>query len=256
MSDTYHDVPDREFYSQFGEDRILIDIFSDVPNGLCIEVGANDGINDSTSFHFEKKGWRCILIEPNPDLCKTIRAHRNSELVECAASDKAGETTLYVASGSERAHGVSTVIQSEDALKRIGSFGFTYTSVKVETQTLDQILNLQKIDRPIDFLTIDVEGHELAVLKGFDIEKWHPTIIILEDNSNYEDAAVRNHLNGFDYVPFRRTGVNEWYAHKDNSTLINVSSLVSYHYARVKAVWIRHLKAVPGLLRLKRYLLR
>ena len=98
------------YYSQFGEDKILAEIFNGKSNGLCIEVGANDGVNDSTTMYFEKIGWKCILLEPNPDLCKLIRVARNSILVELAASDKNGEVTLFVAEGAERAHGVSTIV--------------------------------------------------------------------------------------------------------------------------------------------------
>ena len=32
----------------------------------------------------------------------------------------------------------------------------------------------------IDFLTIDVEGHEIDVLKGFDIKKYSPNLVVIE----------------------------------------------------------------------------
>lgn len=111
------------YYSQFGEDKILAEIFRGKSKGLCIEVGANDGVNDSTTMYFENVGWNCILIEPNPELCKMIRASRNSTLIESAASDRSGEVTLFVAEGAERAHGVSTINSGEEALNKIKSYG-------------------------------------------------------------------------------------------------------------------------------------
>ena len=44
------------YYSQFGEDRLLAEIFHDKARGQCVEVGANDGFHGSTSLYFEKLG--------------------------------------------------------------------------------------------------------------------------------------------------------------------------------------------------------
>lgn len=222
-----------DYFSQFGEDRILAEIFSDKPTGFCIEVGANDGVNDSTTLYFEKRGWDCLLIEPNPVLCERIREVRSSPLVQCAASDKNGEITLFVAEGAPRAHGVSSVHGGGAAQEKIKSYGFSSKEVKVLSRRLDDILQELKIERPIDFISIDVEGHELAVLKGFSVGHWRPSILLLEDNENYRDPAVRHHLKSLGYLPFRRTGVNDWYAHSENRQLVNWRSRCSYWHVRV-----------------------
>lgn len=242
------------YYSQFGEDRILAEIFNGKKQGLCIEVGANDGINDSNTMYFESIGWNCILIEPNPVLCKMIRASRSATLVEVAASDKNGETSLFVAEGAQRAHGVSTINSAEEALNKIKSYGFTYSEVKVNTRTLNDILESLKVDRQIDFVSVDVEGHEMEVLKGFSIEKWKPTVILLEDNTNCEKADVRNYLKAFGYHPFKRTGVNDWYAHETNEDLVNLYSKGSYEWIVVKIKARSIVKKIPGVLKIKRFL--
>ena len=52
---------------------------------------------------------------------------------------------------------------------------------KIETETLNNILiNSKFANKRIDFLSIDVEGNELNVLKGFNLKKYKPTIILLE----------------------------------------------------------------------------
>ena len=56
------------FHSQFDEDRILNGIFAGKSPGICVEVGANDGVHGSNTLFFEKLGWQCVLIEPNPML--------------------------------------------------------------------------------------------------------------------------------------------------------------------------------------------
>lgn len=244
------------YHSQFGEDKILADIFREKSHGLCIEVGANDGVNDSTTLYFEKIGWDCILVEPNPVLCQMIRAARSSRLYEFAASSKSGIVTLFIAEGAERAHGVSTISSDEASLNKIKSYGFTYKKIQVQTRTLDEILSELEHDREIDFISIDVEGHELDVLKGFSIERWSPTVLILEDNSNFENADVKNHMKQFGYVRFMRTGVNDWYAHKKNKKLVNLHSIVKYNLGILKIKTKRQIKKVPGVVKIRNFLLK
>lgn len=242
------------YYSQFGEDKILAEIFNRKNEGLCIEVGANDGVNDSNTMHFENVGWNCILIEPNPVLCKMIRTSRKATLIEVAASDKNGETTLFVAEGAERAHGVSTINSAEEALNKIKSYGFTYSEVQVKTRPLNEILDSLKIDRAIDFISVDVEGHELEVLKGFSLDRWRPTVILVEDNSNFDNADVSNYLKEFGYLRFMRTGVNDWYAHKTNKTLVNLCSRSKYNWISFNASAKNKIRKIPGVLKVKRFL--
>jgi FkbM family methyltransferase len=243
------------YYSQFGEDRILAEIFNQKTSGLCVEVGANDGVNDSNTMYFEKAGWNCILVEPNPVLCKMIRASRSSVLFELAASDKAGDVTLFVAEGAERAHGVSTINAGEDELNKIKSYGFTYREVKVQTKTLDEILSGLKPGSEIDFISVDVEGHELEVLSGFSLERWRPAVILVEDNSNFEDAAVSNYLSRFGYFCFKRTGVNDWYAHESNATLVNRLSRCRYNWLAFKGRVKNKIKKIPGVVKARNFLL-
>jgi FkbM family methyltransferase len=216
------------FHSQFGEDRILSEIFAGVSRGTCVEVGANDGINDSNSYHFEKLGWKCILVEPNAELCREIRASRQAQLFECAASNEGGMATLSVAEGAERAHGVSTIRTDADALDRIRSYGFVPRQVQVSRRTLDDILTEAGAGRRFEFLSVDVEGHELEVLQGLDLSKWRPRVVIAEDNSLFRDAAVRELLRTHGYVPFRRTGVNDWYAEAGDRELASAASRWRY----------------------------
>ena len=212
------------YYSQFDEDKIIFDLFSRKKIGCCVEVGANNGIDDSTTFFFEKIGWKCILVEPNPDLCDEIRKVRQGRLFECAVSNKKGQATLYIAEGAERSHGVSTLSDKKEDQQRIRGYGFQCKPIKVKVKTLDDILKQSEIDCEIDFISIDVEGLELEVLNGFSIEKWKPRIMMVEDNYNLENKSVKKYLKKHNYITFNRTGVNDWYAHSSDKQFINLKS--------------------------------
>jgi FkbM family methyltransferase len=216
------------YHSQFGEDRILDGFFKDRNNGVCVEVGANDGITGSNSYFFEKNGWTCVLVEPNVDLCAEIRRNRTALLFECAASDHSGTATLQIAEGAELAHAISTLEADGEAARRIDAAGFTARPVEVALRRLDDILDDAGLKPPIDFVTIDVEGHEMSVLAGFSVSRWAPTILIVEDNDEFRDRTVTDHLRQFGYVPFRRTGVNDWYGHQDNRALVGPLARLQY----------------------------
>ena len=83
------------FYGQHGEDIYIRSLFPDYNyKGVCIEVGAYDGISLSNTYHFEQNGWKCLCIEPieiSFNKCKKIR----KECVNCCISDSDKEDKLF-----------------------------------------------------------------------------------------------------------------------------------------------------------------
>lgn len=202
----------KEYYAQFGEDKILDEIFKK-KLGNCVEVGGFDGITGSNTYFFENIGWRCLIVEPMPDFCQKIRNNRNCEIVEIAASNKAGQVEFYVAEGVET---LSTIEKNEQHFARIKSLSDKeIRKIKVNTARLDDIL-LEHNMTEIDFLTIDVEGHEMSVLLGMSFEEITPRILIIEDNSNGSNDEVKKFMESVSYKRFMRTGCNDWYAKKND----------------------------------------
>jgi FkbM family methyltransferase len=217
------------YYSQFGEDRILDKLFQGKRKGVCVEVGANNGVDGSTSLHFEELGWDCILIEPNPTLCRELRARRKARLFECAASSESGKAILHVAIGAEQSHAVSALGDARKPAQILKEHGFKTAPVEVAIRRLDDILDEARPTGGIDFISIDVEGHELELLKGFSLDRWRPSILIIEDNSPVWESAVADYLGAQGYVRFRRTGVNDWYAHISRRELTSPGRRLAYY---------------------------
>jgi FkbM family methyltransferase len=195
------------YHSQFREDRLLEQIFRGKKTGQCVEVGAHDGITGSNTFLFEKKGWKCVLVEPVPELCERIRQFRTGAVFNCAASSSTGEAAFYIADA----------IESWSALHLTASRKEHFTAgktalreIKVMKRKLDDILDEAGVSE-VDFISIDVEGHELEVLKGFSTERFRPRILIIEDNGESEHSEVPEYMEGKGYMKFFRTGVNDWY---------------------------------------------
>ena len=200
-------------YSQHGEDVLLAKIVAGVKAGVCLEVGAHDGISLSNTFLFEKRGWSCVLVEPNPLLCEAIRKNRTAKLFECAASDKCGTTTLYLGVGADV---LSTIESGGFARDRVEREAEEIRCVGVQTLTLDVIVAESGYNR-FDFISIDVEGHEASVLRGFELGRWKPKILIVENNSEIENEDVKVLTSKGGYRRVFRTGCNDWYAHRQDS---------------------------------------
>ena len=84
--------------------------------------------------------------------------------------------------------------------------------IEVQCRTLDGILSEARAPAPLDFLSVDVEGHEIDVLRGFNFAKWLPRLILLEDHVS--DLRKHKFLKASGYRLIRRTGHNGWYVPK------------------------------------------
>jgi len=195
------------FRSQYREDRILARIFAGILKGTCVEVGAHNGVDLSNTYYFEQLGWRCILVEPNPVMWTVIRDARRAVLFECAASAREGQAILHVGVGDGKDF---TSTLDAASVERIKQQGAQVSDVPVRTRRLDDMLEECRVEH-LDFVSIDVEGHELDVLEGFDLNRWKPQLVILEDNSNLRDSSVVGFMVARGYTRFFRTGCNDWY---------------------------------------------
>ncbi len=172
-----------QFYAQDGEDVILATLFAGQENGTCLEVGALDGVRDSVTLHFEEKGWSCILIEANPELAAKAKTLRRARIFSCAAGKMSGTTDLVLARGADY---LSTTNPTAQHIRRILQDGAEIEKIRVPMMRVDDALEEAGVSR-LDFASIDVEGAELDVLKGFDLDRWRPKVLVIEDN----DPAVR-----------------------------------------------------------------
>jgi FkbM family methyltransferase len=160
-------------------------------NGFFIEAGGNDGISQSNTLYFEKyKNWKGLLIEPILALATACRANRPKCIVENYALVPFDFKENYIE--MRYSHLMSLVKgamkSEEDELKHIEK-GCAIQNVdtyeiKVPAKTLTYILDLHSIQK-IDFLSLDVEGFELSVLKGIDFDKYQPNWMLIE--ARYRD---------------------------------------------------------------------
>ena len=89
--------------------------------------------------------------------------------------------------------------------------------INVPIRTLDSILVEAGSPTSFDFLSIDVEGHEIEVLRGFDIGRWRPRLILLEDH--VANLSRHRYLTAAGYRIVRRYENNGWYVPRDSAVV-------------------------------------
>jgi FkbM family methyltransferase len=186
-------------------EKLLVREFFADSKGFFVEVGANDPRQGSQSWHLEQAGWRGILIEPQPDLATKLREARSAKVfaVACSSPQNAGlKLSLHVA-------GPMSSLDRE----RMAPGALPEKTIDVPVRSLDDILTAAGAPMPLDFLSIDVEGHELEVLSGFDLARWRPHLILIEDHVS--DLSKHRFLRRAGYRLVRRTDNNVWYVPAD-----------------------------------------
>jgi FkbM family methyltransferase len=208
-------------YSQCGEDQILNDnIFKNKRNGIFLEMGALDGVlYSNTKFFEDSLGWTGILIEPNPVQFELLKKNRpNCKLYNNLVSDIDDELDFrYFLDGHAAVSGVkdSLAESHKKAWFDNPEFGCLPQAIqKMKPRTLTDIIKDSGVSH-IDFFSLDVEGHELNVLKSYDFSV--PIDIILietideKKTENYQCAEI---LIRKGFRKIGNIGCNDVYRHR------------------------------------------
>jgi FkbM family methyltransferase len=217
------------------EIQLKEDFFGRSATGFFVEVGANDPRINSQTWHLEQLGWDGILVEPQPDLVERLQQQRRAKVYAAACSSPANSgkiVTLNLA-------GPHSSLEQGFVDPRICRVGTAAVSVR----TLDDILTDAKAPTPLDFISIDVENHEIEVLEGFDLTIWRPRLILIEDHAL--NLRLHRYLTTRDYKWVRRTGLNGWYVPSDAPISVNLTGYMQFfrkHYLSVPFRQLRYAK--------------
>jgi FkbM family methyltransferase len=180
--------------------------------GKFVDVGANDGEIGSMTYDLEKNGWTGILIEPNPILVENLKKIRTSPVYPFAISSVEGDLPFYIVEGPGNSHGLSRFNYTQEFEDHVKQIGGAVTKTIVPVRKISSIMKEASNLESVDLLKIDVEGHELEVLKSFDFKKYRPRLIVTEDNFKDSDKSVRLFLKANGYNVIARDRINYWFA--------------------------------------------
>ena len=208
----FFDIYAVKAYSQEGEDMILQRIFADKSHGFYVDVGAHHPRRFSNTYLFYRRGWRGINIEPNPDIAAAFRRERKRDInLQVGVSDRTGTLTYYVFNDP-----ALNSFDSELTASRVLSTPYKVLETKeISVERLDAILEKHlPIDVKIDFLSIDVEGLDMAVLQSNNWHVFRPRYVLAESL----DTSLENVMQG-EVFAFMKSHGYELFA-KTYNTLI------------------------------------
>jgi FkbM family methyltransferase len=215
-------IASSKYYGQWETDKFIEKYFPNQSRGCCIEVGAADGIKGSNTKYFEDLGWDVLCIEPNTGFSKSLEAHRQLVRYYAVGSGEEGSTaTLTIFDVGEK-----SIMSSLSSLKPDKRLVEAHQHIingsedmAVPVRTLPYILENTVKGTPfhnrsqIDFISIDTEGTELDVLKGFDFSAYDVKLFVVENN--YADADIEKYMSEHGYVLKERWKINDFYTRNE-----------------------------------------
>jgi FkbM family methyltransferase len=171
-------------YTVTGVDLLLNYFFKNIniKQGVYIDVGCNHPFFNNYTYLLYKKGWSGINIDLDFHFVDMFNHFRPNDFnKQIAIADKQGETDFFFYHNKSAINTLSKEIHSFR-----GSAAKEIKKIKIETLN-NVIQNSTFANKRINLLTIDVEGFEMNVLKGFDLEKYSPEVVVVE----YIDPSMK-----------------------------------------------------------------
>ncbi|WP_194145548.1 FkbM family methyltransferase [Helicobacter apodemus] len=203
------------FRGQLGQDAIAYVLNCHKKQGFFVDIGAHDGKNISNTYLFEQLGWSGFCVEANPLTFKRLQQNRKCDVYNLAVYSKNIGITKMATSKSDTLDTLEVNLTLSHKKRIEANASITY--IEVPTATFDEIMENYPQVSHIDFMSLDVEGGELEVLKGIDFSKYRFSCIAIEHNY-FKDAQreVISLLNAKGYRILMWNGWDYLFVPKEN----------------------------------------
>lgn len=204
---TFLDVNRNISYSQEGEDMVLSRFLEGRKAGFYVDVGAHHPIRFSNTFMFYERGWRGINIEPSPKAYEQFNRTRRRDInVGNGVGEIPGELTYYMFDDPALNTFDKALMQERETKTSYRVVGIT----RVIVERLESILREKLPEgQMVDFMSVDVEGFDLQVLRSNDWSRYRPEFVLVEAlDFKLERASqhpVHIFMNGIGYELVAKT---------------------------------------------------
>jgi FkbM family methyltransferase len=165
-------------YAQEGEDLVLARLLEGRTQGFYVDVGAHHPTRFSNTCYFYHQGWRGVNVEPAPDALAAFRRERPRDInLQCGVAERPGTLTYYIFDDQ-------ALNTFNEALKLDRETNTSYrvvSTIPVPVERLDVVLSQNlPAGQAIDFMSIDVEGLDLQVLRSNNWQAFRPRFVLVE----------------------------------------------------------------------------
>lgn len=210
-------------YSQFGEDLLVDYVMTAIagkPGFTYLDIGTNDPAAGNNTYLFYQRGQRGVCVEPDPAIWKNIKNKRGRDTVLHAGigtgTEKKGDLYIFPAGYT----GWNTFSKEEAEAKKAES-GIGYTVFEnIPMLPVNEVIATHFTGSP-DFISIDVEGLDMAILQTLDFEKYRPAIICVETaafSTDHQGAKRRDIMDlvlSKGYTVYADTFINTIFVRQD-----------------------------------------
>ncbi|MDL2410791.1 FkbM family methyltransferase [Rhizobium calliandrae] len=206
-------------YAQNREDVILNRIFQDLKDGFYIDIGAYHPTVASVTKTFYDRGWSGVNVEPGPVFDELERARPRDVNLKAAVVDYDGEIGFLENSSNP---GMSKVMPAEVHHDHNVS---TEQISRVSAITLNSLVAKYAKDRTINFLKIDAEGAEMAIIRSTNWKVIRPQVMVIEATAPWSNELVNQEwepkLLTNNYIRAFFDGINVFYLRDEDKELLS-----------------------------------
>lgn len=164
-------------FSQFRQDYVLYKYhFQHLRRaGNYLDVAANEPIGLSNTYFFDRcLGWGGLCVEGNPRYFEKLHRLRSCTLLPTCVGEYDGQSVDFILKG-----GSGGIDSTNKAAEYWRSINETVRKMRVRCTTVGKEL-LRYHAHVIDYMSLDVEGHELHVLHGIDWKNTRINVVSIE----------------------------------------------------------------------------
>lgn len=191
-------------YAQEGEDLLLLRLLHGQRTGFYVDVGAHHPFRFSNTYLFYRMGWQGIVIDAIPGTEAKFRRCRPRDIaIETGVARQPGMRSFYQFDDPALNTFDPSLAEQRQQHGRWRLLRTTPIPCRPLSAILDE--HLPSPTSTIDFLSVDVEGEDLAVLQSNDWQRFRPTIVVVESLVDSTGAPgttpVVEYLQSLDYAP-------------------------------------------------------
>ena len=223
LSSNAYDLPwkkaQQPYYSQFGQDCFVNEkFFHNKKGGFFVDIGASDGKGNSNTLFFEKSlKWEGVCIEPRLDTFGFLKKNRKCTCLNIALGEKCekraffdgGPWSGFVDSFSiNHLRGIFRLFKEKQPLLIDSRNRIRFKIYDIQCLNFNDVISRYGKNR-IDFLSLDVEGCELEILKTIDFDKFDIRVLTVEDWN--DEGLITQYLQEKGYAFVKRLNLDNIY---------------------------------------------
>ena len=213
----------RPGFSQVGEDIIVNYLFQllKIKQPSYLDIGTNFPVQGNNTYFFYNTGCRGVCIEPDPELYAMIKATRPGDAVLNIGIGLNQENSANLYIFPHPYTGWNTFSEDEARNRELQTGIKIKEEKRLPLKTINEIIK-DYFDPYPNFISIDVEGLDLDILKTLDLDKYKPEVICAETITFNVDigeekkiSGIINYLETKGYFVFADTHVNTIFCRTD-----------------------------------------